>query len=141
MRTDTMLFLHTHSTKGHQPEGDLQRRRGQRGIADQRGHGGRGTDPSTSPRADEPDGGGGKRQHCPELERPQRFESVTGYLILRRRPHEGEETLLVHVENTGSAATTYTDTNATSGVRYVYRVKAINAAGLSQWPNYARATP
>ena len=68
-------------------------------------------------------------------------DSVTGYLILRRRPHEGEETLLVHVENTGSAATTYTDTNATSGVRYVYRVKAINAAGLSQWPNYARATP
>jgi titin len=68
-------------------------------------------------------------------------ESVTSYQALRRRPHEGEETLLVHVENTGSTATTYTDTNVTSGVRYVYRVKAINAAGLSQWSNYARATP
>ena len=68
-------------------------------------------------------------------------DSVTGYQILRRRPHEGEETLLVHVENTGSTATTYTDTNVTSGVRYVYRVKAINAAGLSQWSNFARATP
>ena len=67
--------------------------------------------------------------------------SVTGYQVLRRRPHEGEETLLVHVENTGSTATTYTDTNVMSGVRYVYRVKAINAAGLSQWSNYARATP
>ena len=68
-------------------------------------------------------------------------DSVTGCLILRRSPTEGEETLLVHVENTGSTATTYTDTNVTSGVRYVYRVKAINAAGLSQWSNYARATP
>ena len=71
-------------------------------------------------------------------------ESVTSYQALRRRPHEGEETLLMHVENTGSTATTattYTDTNVTSGVRYVYRVKAINAAGLSQWSNYARATP
>ena len=68
-------------------------------------------------------------------------DSVTGYQILRRRPYEGEKTLLVYVENTGSTATTYTDTNVTSGVRYVYRVKVINAAGLSQWSNYARATP
>ena len=68
-------------------------------------------------------------------------DSVTGYLILRRRPHEGEETLLVHVENTGSTATTYTDTNVTSGVRYVYRVKAINSAGVGAQSNYARATP
>ena len=47
----------------------------------------------------------------------------------------------MYVEDTGSTATTYTDTNATAGVRHVYRVKAINAAGLSQWSNYARATP
>ena len=68
-------------------------------------------------------------------------DSVTGYQILRRRPTEGEDTLLVYVEDTGSTATTYADTNVTAGVRHVYRVRAINAAGLSQWSNYARARP
>ena len=68
-------------------------------------------------------------------------DSVTGYQILRRRPTMDENTLLVYVEDTGSTATTYTDTNVTAGVRHVYRVKAINAACLSQWSNYARATP
>ena len=68
-------------------------------------------------------------------------DSLTGYQILRRRPTEGEDTLLVYVEDTSSTAITYTDTNVTAGVRHVYRVKAINAAGLSQWSNYARATP
>ena len=67
--------------------------------------------------------------------------SVTGYQILRRRPSQGEGTLLAYVSDTGSTATTYTDTNVTAGVRHVYRVKAINAACLSQWSNYARATP
>ena len=68
-------------------------------------------------------------------------ESVIGYQVLRRRPTEGEETLLVYVENTGSSATTYTVTNVTSGVRYVYRVKAINSADVGAQPNFARATP
>ena len=68
-------------------------------------------------------------------------ESVTGYQALRRRPTEGEDTLLVYVADTNSTATAYTDTNVTAGIRHVYRVKAINAAGLSQWSNYARATP
>ena len=68
-------------------------------------------------------------------------ESVTGYQVLRRRPTEGEDTLLVYVENTGSTAATYTDTNVTSGVRYVCRVKAINSAGVGAQPNFARATP
>ena len=47
-------------------------------------------------------------------------DSVTGYQILRRRPTEGEGTLLVYVENTRSTATTFTDTNVTAGVRHVY---------------------
>ena len=68
-------------------------------------------------------------------------ESVTGYQILRRRPTEGEKTLLVYVEDTGSAETTHTDTEVTAGIRHVYRVKAINAAGLSQWSNYVRVEP
>ena len=67
--------------------------------------------------------------------------SVTGYQILRRRPGLGENTLLVYVEDTGSATTTFTDTDVTAGTRHVYRVKAINDAGLSGWSNYVRATP
>ena len=38
--------------------------------------------------------------------------SVTGYEILRRRPKEGEDTLLVLVADTGSTATTYVDATA-----------------------------
>ena len=68
-------------------------------------------------------------------------DSITGYQVLRRRPQEGEDRLLVHVENTGNTGTSYTDTDVTPGVRHVYRVKAINGAGLSQRSNYVRVTP
>ena len=68
-------------------------------------------------------------------------DGVTGYQILRRRPNEGESTLLVHVVDTGSTDTTWTDGDVTMGTRHVYRVKAINDAGLSQMSNLARATP
>ena len=57
-------------------------------------------------------------------------DSVTGYQILRRRPSEGEKTLLVHVIDTGSAATSYTDTEVAAGTKYIYRVRAINEAGV-----------
>ena len=63
-------------------------------------------------------------------------DSITGYLILRRRPREGERNLLTHVADTGSADTTYIDTDAPAGTLYVYRIKAINAAGISQRSNY-----
>ena len=66
-------------------------------------------------------------------------ESVTGYEILRRRPTNGENTLMTYVENTGSNATVYADFNATeAGVRYVYRVKAISNDTRSGRSNYAR---
>ena len=68
-------------------------------------------------------------------------DSVTGYQILRRRPTEGEDELLVYVANTDSTVTTWSDTNVTSGVQHVYRVKAINSAGLSHWSNYVNPTP
>ena len=63
---------------------------------------------------------------------------MTGYQILRRRPTEGENTLLVYVSDTGNTATIYMDTNAAASNRYVYRVKAINPVGISHWSNYAR---
>ena len=67
--------------------------------------------------------------------------AVTGYQILRRRPTEGERRLTVHMENTGSAATSFTDDSVTNGVRHVYRVKAINSAGTGPQSNYVRVTP
>ena len=68
-------------------------------------------------------------------------DSVTGYQILRRRPPMGETTLLVYVADTQSTATTFTDTDVTAGTKHVYRVKAINPAGLSGWSNYVNPTP
>ena len=65
-------------------------------------------------------------------------DSVTGYRILRRRPREGENTLLVYVSDTGNTATTNTGANAATSNRYVYRVKAINPVGIGHWSNYAR---
>ncbi|MCY4113115.1 MAG: cadherin domain-containing protein [Chloroflexi bacterium] len=68
-------------------------------------------------------------------------DSITGYQILRRRSTEGEKTLLVYVENTGSSSTTYSDTSVTDGVRHVYRIKAINAFGLSEISDFVRVEP
>ena len=68
-------------------------------------------------------------------------DTVTGYQILRRKPTEGENTLLVHVNDTGSTATEYTDRDVTSDVRHAYRVKAINAVGLGKQSNYVTVTP
>ena len=68
-------------------------------------------------------------------------DSITGYQILRRRPTKGEPTLLVHVNDTGSSATEYTDSDVTPDVGHTYRVKAINPAGLSRWSNFVRVTP
>ena len=68
-------------------------------------------------------------------------DSVKGYRILRRRPEEGEKTLLVHVNDTGSTATEYTDSDVTLDVLHVYGVKAINAAGLSDRSNLVNVTP
>ena len=68
-------------------------------------------------------------------------DSVTGYQILRRRPSEGEKTLLVHVNDTGNTATEYTDNDVTPDVGHAYRVKAINAVGLSKWSKFVNVTP
>ena len=64
--------------------------------------------------------------------------SITGYQVLRRSVDgdeygdgKGPAEFAPVVEDTGSAAATYTDTSVTPRTRYVYRVKARNAAGLS----------
>ncbi len=67
----------------------------------------------------------------------EQADAVTGYQVLRRRPVQGENSLLALVDDTGSTATTYTDgTAAEAGVRYVYRVKARRGPELSARSNY-----
>ena len=67
-------------------------------------------------------------------------DTITGYQILRRRPTLGEDELLILVADTGSTATSYTDTEATPQVRHTYRVKAINPAGVGKRSNYVNVT-
>ena len=63
--------------------------------------------------------------------------TVTGYQILRQRPYECEPTLMVHVDDTGTTATTFIDPDLDRNVRYTYRVKAINGDKISSWSNFA----
>ena len=73
--------------------------------------------------------------------------TVTGYQILRsERPalaggttwgHGCSTQMVVHVNDTGSDATTYTDTNVAESVIYTYRVKAINSNGVGPQSNSA----
>ena len=69
--------------------------------------------------------------------------SITGYQVLRRSRDgdeygdgEGATGFVVIVDDTGSQATTYTDTSVTARTRYVYRLKAINSVGLSEKSSY-----
>ena len=67
--------------------------------------------------------------------------SVTGYQILRRqRDTDAPGVFSVLTEDTGEALTSYVDSSVTPGTRYVYRVKARNAGGLSAQSSYANAT-
>ena len=65
---------------------------------------------------------------------------ITGYQILRRnRDTSATGVFEVHVEDTGSAATSYVDRDATPETRYNYRVRARNESGLSRRSNFVRA--
>ena len=68
-------------------------------------------------------------------------DSITGYQILRRRPSEGEASLLIRVENTGNTDTSYTDADVIPNVLHVYRVSAIGKSGKSRNSNRAEVTP
>ena len=63
--------------------------------------------------------------------------SITGYQVLRRnRDTHASGDFDIHVEDTGSADTAYTDTDVEYDAQYVYRIKARNAAGLSSRSGY-----
>ena len=61
---------------------------------------------------------------------------VAGYQILRRlSADDWVWSEAVYVDDTGSAATSYTDADVEAGEEYHYRVKARNAAGIGKWSN------
>ncbi|MYH97720.1 MAG: hypothetical protein F4129_14590, partial [Acidimicrobiia bacterium] len=66
--------------------------------------------------------------------------TITGYQILRRhRATQPAGVFSVIEDDTGSAATSYTDTTVEASTSYVYRIKARNAHGLSLRSVYRRA--
>ena len=67
--------------------------------------------------------------------------SITGYQVFRRDPTIHARQEFATIENdTGSSDTSYTDTNVDPETKYVYRIKARNANGLSAWSKVAKAT-
>ena len=67
-------------------------------------------------------------------------DSITGYVILRRDKEIHEEGTFETVEDdTESADNTYTDDTVEPSKQYVYRIKAINAHGLSEISSWVRA--
>lgn len=65
--------------------------------------------------------------------------TVDGYEILRRQPLEGEIQPTTLVDDTGSSATSYTDTTATApGGRYAYRVRTIRGTERSDQSDFVR---
>ena len=64
-------------------------------------------------------------------------DEVTGYRVERWRPFVDETGgMTVYVEDTGSAATTYTDTDIVEGEHHSYQVRAIRGNELSGVSNY-----
>ena len=69
--------------------------------------------------------------------------TITGYQVLRRSRDgaehgdgEGASEFVAIVDDTGTAAATYTDHTVTARTRYVYRVKAINSTGAGPRSTY-----
>ena len=67
-------------------------------------------------------------------------DSITGYRILRRNRATDDPGLFHSIEDdTGAAVTSYTDTGVEPENRYVYRIRAINAQGLSKRSSWFNA--
>ena len=67
-------------------------------------------------------------------------DTISGYVILRRdKDVHPRGTFVTVAPNTHSAATSYVDASIDPERRYVYRVKAVNAAGTSDRSTWVRA--
>ena len=67
--------------------------------------------------------------------------SITGYQVLRRIPKIHDSGVFVVIqEDTGGSDTSYEDTDVEPETKYVYRVKARNAHGLSGRSGFVRTT-
>ena len=67
-------------------------------------------------------------------------DTISGYVILRRdKDIHPQGTFVTLAPDTRSAATSYVDASVDPGRRYVYRIKAINAAGTSDRSTWVRA--
>ena len=64
---------------------------------------------------------------------------IASYQLLRRSNKTGNS-LEIYVEDTGSADTAYVDSSVEPGVRYTYRVKAINSVGVGKRSNPVSVT-
>ena len=71
---------------------------------------------------------------------PTNGGAVTTYRILRRVLKVGSSEFHTLADVSG-ATVTYTDTTATTGVRYAYRVRAVNAAGTGKPSNFVNVRP
>ena len=68
-------------------------------------------------------------------------DSITGYRILRRDiVNDPPGTFSTVANDTGSAATSYTDSTVAASTRYAYRVVALNANGASPRSGYVNVT-
>ena len=67
--------------------------------------------------------------------------TISGYVILRRDPETQDAGTFSTIQSdTGSDATTYTDTTVDPETRYVCRVKATNSVGTSGRSNFVNVT-
>ena len=67
-------------------------------------------------------------------------DSITSYQVLRRDADTDDPGVFsIHVDDTGSADNSYVDRDVEPDTRYVYRIKARNAAGLSEQSSYFNA--
>ncbi|WP_420445741.1 fibronectin type III domain-containing protein [Candidatus Poriferisodalis sp.] len=66
-------------------------------------------------------------------------QTVTHYAILRRNRDVDAVGVFHVIEANAGPETSYTDSSVSASSTYVYRVKAVSPAGVSQWSGYVRA--
>ena len=66
-------------------------------------------------------------------------DTVTHYAVLRRDRNADDAGVFKVIDSNAGPETSYTDDSVSPKGSYVYRVKAVNTTGVSQWSSYARA--